>query len=62
MGNSILVVSKGNKNLAVGLVNYDSRDVEKIMGLKSTEIEKALGYKHDDEVVHKDNLVLMDNP
>ena len=53
------IVNEKQKSLAVGLVNYESRDVERIKGLKTTEIERALGYKHYDEVVHKDNLVLM---
>jgi len=28
------------------------------MGLKTTEIEAMLGFKHDDEVIHRDNLVI----
>jgi glutamate 5-kinase len=28
------------------------------MGAKSTEIESILGFKHDDEVIHRNNLVL----
>jgi glutamate 5-kinase len=40
------------------MVNYDSGDIEKIMGLKSKEIESQLGFKHEDEVIHRDNLVL----
>jgi len=61
MGNSVIVMNQQKRGLAVGLVNYQSADVEKIMGLKTSEIEEILGYKHYDEVIHKDNLVLMDN-
>jgi len=61
-GDSVTIINREKRGLAVGLVNYHSTDVEKIMGLKSAEIEKRLGYKHYDEVVHKDNLVLMKNP
>ena len=61
-GDSVTIINREERGLAVGLVNYHSTDVEKIMGLKSAEIEKRLGYKHYDEVVHKDNLVLMKNP
>jgi glutamate 5-kinase len=60
MGDSAIVMNHQKRSLAVGLVNYQSADVEKIMGLKSAEIEKKLGYKHYDEVIHKDNLVLLD--
>jgi glutamate 5-kinase len=31
------------------------------MGLKSSEIETVLGFKHDDEVIHRDNLVVTDD-
>ena len=40
------------------MVNYYAGDVRKIMGRKTGEIETLLGYKHDDEVVHRDNLVI----
>jgi glutamate 5-kinase len=42
------------------MVNYTSGDVKKIMGLKSSEIESRLGFKYDDEVIHRDNLVITD--
>jgi len=61
LGNSVMIINREEKSLAVGLANYHSTDVEKIMGQKSSKIEKILGYKHYDEVVHKDNLVLMNN-
>jgi glutamate 5-kinase len=58
-GNSVVVVNQEEHKLAVGLSNYPSIDVEKIIGCKSSEIENILGYKDDDEVIHKDNLVLL---
>ncbi len=57
-GDSVVLLNEDEKELAVGMVNYDSSDIEKIMGLKSKEIESQLGFKHDDEVIHRDNLVL----
>lgn len=59
-GDSVVLRDEDNRELAVGMVNYQSGDIKKIMGLKSTEIESMLGYKHDDEVIHRDNLVLTD--
>ncbi len=41
------------------MVNYHSGDIRKISGARSAEIEARLGFRHDDEVIHKDNLVLM---
>ena len=62
IGDSVMIINREEIDLATGLVNYHSTDAEKIMGLQTKEIEKALGYKHYDEVIHKDNLVLMNNP
>jgi glutamate 5-kinase len=44
---------------ARGLVNYDAGDLEKIRGGNTREIETRLGYKGFDEVIHRDNLVLL---
>ena len=57
LGDSVLVLSEDDRELAVGMVNYHSGDIKKIMGLRSTQIESILGFKHDDEVIHRDNLV-----
>lgn len=60
LGNSVLLLNESGKGIAVGMVNYHSGDIRKIMGAKSAEIESRLGFKHDDEVIHRDNLVLAD--
>lgn len=58
LGDSVVLLNQAGKELAVGMVNYDAVEIRKIMGLKTSQIEEVLGYKHDDEVVHRDNLVL----
>jgi glutamate 5-kinase len=60
LGNSVLLLNEAGRELAVGMVNYHSGDIRAIMGAKSSEIEARLGFKHDDEVIHRDNLVLAD--
>ncbi|MFZ6017205.1 MAG: glutamate 5-kinase [Nitrospirota bacterium] len=50
--------SKGNR-IAKGLTNYSSSEIEKIKCRKTSEIERVLGYKYSDEVIHRDNLVLL---
>lgn len=50
--------NQGNA-IATGLSNYGSSDLEKIKGVKTGEIEKILGYKDSDEVIHRDNLVIL---
>jgi glutamate 5-kinase len=44
---------------ATGLVNYSASDIRKLMGVKTNQIQQRLGYKHYDEVIHRDNLVIM---
>lgn len=43
---------------AQGLVNYGAHDIKKLKGLRSNQIEKVLGHKDYDEVIHRDNLVI----
>ncbi len=58
VGDVVRIVDNHGAELARGLVNYSSRDVAKIVGCSTQEIEHRLGYKYYDEVVHRDNLVL----
>jgi len=46
--------------VGLGLVNYSAADVRKIKGLKSGVIQKHLGYKPYDEIIHRDNLALIE--
>lgn len=47
-----------NGEIARGIVNYKASDIEKIKGCHSHAIQDILGYKEDDEIVHRDNLSL----
>jgi len=58
-GDLVSCVSTDGKEIARGLVNYSSIDAEKIKGLASNQIETTLGYIDDDELIHRDNLVLI---
>ena len=58
VGDLVAVLDERAKEIARGLTNYDSDAVELIKGKRSSEIEKILGYKDYDEVIHRDNLVL----
>lgn len=42
-----------------GLVNYSSTELDRILGCKSDQIEKILGYSASEAVVHRNNLVLV---
>lgn len=60
LGDSVVLMNESGKQIAVGMVNYPAYDIKKIMGIKTSEIEPRLGFKYDDEVIHRDNLVLSD--
>ncbi len=47
------------KEFARGLVNFDAPELRRIRGAKTREIEPRLGYKSFDEVIHRDNLVVL---
>ncbi len=59
VGDAIGIMGEDNKEFARGITNYSSAELNKIKGLKTGEIEKALGYKYYDEVIHRDNLVIL---
>ena len=44
---------------ACGLVDYSSEQIRKIKGHKTTEIQDILGAKDYDEVIHRDNMVVL---
>lgn len=56
-----LVICRDLKGLEVarGLVNYDSVEAAKIAGQASHKIAALLGYQDYDELIHRDNLVLV---
>ena len=58
-GASVRVLAEDGAELARGLAAYDQADCARIAGIQSREIEGALGYYYGDEVIHRDNLVLL---
>lgn len=59
VGDAVYCIDERGEKIAKGLVNYSSCEIKLIKGKKSTEIEKILGYKHTDEIIHRDNLVIL---
>jgi glutamate 5-kinase len=57
-GDVIAVRSAGGKELARGLANYSSTETRLIARKPSTQIEVALGYVNEPELIHRTNLVL----
>lgn len=58
-GDLVSCVDTSGVEIARGLVNYDSAEVAKIAGKASNEFEAFLGYSDDEELIHRDNLVLV---
>jgi len=61
-GEALDISVKGEKPFARGLTSYSSEEIHKIQGKKTSEIEKILGYKYFDEVIHRDDMVLLEQP
>lgn len=58
-GDMVVCQDTAGREVARGLVNYNSDDSRKIVGQPSGRIEALLGYKDFDELIHRDNLVLV---
>ena len=52
------VMNRNNQTIGRGLVNYSARDIRIIKGVKSDRIKEKLGFKLNDEVIHRDNLAI----
>lgn len=58
-GDMVICRDLAGNEIARGLINYDYEETSKIMGQSSEQIQNLLGYKDDDELIHRDNLVLI---
>jgi len=60
VGECVRCVAPGGAEFARGLVSYSAAELVKIKGLHSAQIAAALGYKTTDEVIHRNDLVLLE--
>jgi len=58
-GDLVSCLGPRGREFARGLVNYSAHELEKIRGIHSQKIELTLGYKYSDEVIHRDDLVVL---
>jgi len=58
-GDAVRVVAADGRELARGLVSYSADEARLIMRRKSAEIGEVLGYNGRDEIIHRDDLVLL---
>ncbi len=59
-GELVVCLDQSGREIARGLVNYNSDEVQKIKRKPSQLIEELLGYAGEPELIHRDNLVLME--
>ncbi len=57
-GEMVTCVDESGREVARGLVNYDAEDAQLLIGKSSDAIQEILGYCHEPELMHRDNLVL----
>jgi glutamate 5-kinase len=58
-GDSVCVHDPDGKEIARGLTNYDAGEINRIFGRQSSEIESILGFAYGEEVIHRNNMVLL---
>ncbi len=58
-GEIVSCTDRDGKEVARGLVNYDAGETRRIMGKSSDRIEELLGYVDDEELIHRDNMVVL---
>ena len=62
IGDPVACVEEQGRELARGLVAYDSDEIRRIARLPTRQIRRVLGYSNGDEVIHRDDLVLLVGP
>ena len=58
-GDMVICVDEQGKEVARGLINYNSDEADRIKGHASSEIADILGYVDEPELIHRDNLVII---
>jgi glutamate 5-kinase len=59
VGDCVRCVAPDGREFARGLVNYSSAELAKIKGAQTRDIDAILGYKTANEVIHRDDLVIL---
>jgi len=62
VGDCVRCVGPEGREFARGLVAYTAVELERIKGAHTRDIERLLGYKGSDEVIHRDDLVVVAPP
>ncbi|MGB6138306.1 MAG: PUA domain-containing protein, partial [Shewanella sp.] len=60
-GATLLIIDQQGKVLAKGMSRYCANDLSKISGKHSNDIERLLGYDYGDAVIHRNDMVVLNN-
>ena len=60
-GDVVSILGNNNRRISIGISNYSSADLLRIRNLRSNAIEKTLGYHYGDAVVHRNNMVKLED-
>lgn len=55
-GAVVQLISPAGQPIAVGMTNYGSQEIQKLIGSHSKHIEDILGYSYGPEIIHRDNM------
>ena len=58
-GEVVNCITEGGEKIARGLINYSAAETRKILRCTSSEVESILGYVDEMELIHRNNLVLL---
>jgi glutamate 5-kinase len=58
-GDTVSVLDRDGNEFARGMIAYSDRDAARILGKRSADIEALLGFRGRDEMIHRDDLVIM---
>ena len=58
-GNAVRILGEDGKEIARGLVNYNFRDLDSIMGMRTSAVKKIFEGNFYNEVIHRDDLTLL---
>jgi len=58
-GDTVSVLDRDGNEIARGMIAYSERDAARIIGKRSADIEALLGFRGRDEIIHRDDLVMM---
>ena len=61
VGDPVVCIDASGRELARGLPAYAAGEIDRIKGLATKEIGQVLGYSNGDEVIHRDDLVILND-